>query len=142
MAEEIDAVYLLIRATLPAMRNAGWGRIVTVGGYDAEAWTVAPEVGPIDYALGKAGRHWLVRTLARHEARHGVTLNAVAPGPITRLANDDVLDAVLGRHALDGYRRPTQVDVAEAIVRLCLDGGITGSVLSLPGPHPGAVALD
>ena len=142
MAEEIDAVYLLIRATLPAMREAGWGRIVTVGGYDAEAWTVAPEVGPIDYALGKSARHWLMRTLARHEAQHGVTLNAVAPGPITRLANDDVLDAVLGRHALEGNRRPTQVDVADAIVRLCLDGSVTGSVVSLPGPHPGAVALD
>ena len=142
MAEEIDAVYLLIRATLPAMREAGWGRIVTVGGYDSEAWTVAPEVGPIDYALGKAARHWLMRTLARHEAQHGVTLNAVAPGPITRLANDDVLDAVLGRHALEGYRRPTQVDVAEAIVRLCLDGSVTGSVVSLPGPNPGAVTLD
>lgn len=142
MAEEIDAVYLLIRATLPAMRAGGWGRIVTVGGYDAEAWTVAPEVGPVDYALGKAARHWLMRTLARHEAQHGVTLNAVAPGPITRLANQDVLDAVLGRHSLDGYRRPTQVDVAEAIVRLCLDGRVTGSVVALPGPNPGAVALD
>ncbi|MCB9491065.1 MAG: SDR family NAD(P)-dependent oxidoreductase [Dehalococcoidia bacterium] len=140
MAEEIDGVFLLVRATLPAMREAGWGRIVTVGGYDAEQWTVPPEVGPIDYALGKAARHWLVRTLARHEARHGVTLNAVAPGPITRLAMEDVFDAVLGRHALEGYRRPTQVDVAEAIVRLCLDGTVTGSVVALPGPEPGAVA--
>jgi len=142
MAEEIDSLYLLIRATLPGMREAGWGRIVTVGGYDADQWTVAPEVGPIDYALGKAARHWLVRTLARHEAKHGVTLNAVAPGPITRLAAEDVLDAVLGRHVLEGYRRPTQIDVAEAIVRLCLDGAITGSVVSLPGPDPGAVTLD
>lgn len=142
MAEEIDAVFLLVRATLPAMREAGWGRIVTVGGHDAEQWTVPPEVGPIDYALGKAARHWLVRTLARHEARHGVTVNAVAPGPITRLAPADVLDAVLGRHALEGYRRPTQVDVAEAIVRLCLDGQVTGSIVELPGPNPGAVASE
>ncbi|MGE3961220.1 MAG: SDR family NAD(P)-dependent oxidoreductase [Dehalococcoidia bacterium] len=139
MAEEIDGVFLLVRATLPAMRADGWGRIVTVGGYDAEQWTVPPEVGPIDYALGKAARHWLVRTLARHEARHGVTVNAVAPGPITRLAMEDLLDAVLGRHALEGYRRPTQVDIAEAIVRLCLDGRVTGSVVALPGPEPGAV---
>lgn len=142
MAEEIDGVFLLIRATLPAMREAGWGRIVTVGGYDAEQWSVPPEVGPIDYALGKAARHWLARTLARHEAQHGVTLNAVAPGPITRIAAADLLDAVLGRHALEGYRRPTQIDVAEAIVRLCLDGQVTGSVLGLPGPNPGAVVLD
>ncbi len=142
MAEEIDGFFLLLRATLPGMRAAGWGRIVTVGGYDTEQWTVDPEVGPIDYALGKAARHWLVRTLARHEARHGVTLNAVAPGPVTRLAPEDVLDAVLGTHALEGYRRPTQIDVAEAIVRLCLDGQVTGSVVALPGLDPGAVALD
>ena len=142
MAEEIDGVFLLIRATLPAMREAGWGRIVTVGGYDAEQWAVPPEVGPIDYALGKAARHWLVRNLARHEAQHGVTLNAVAPGPITRIPAGEMVDAVLGRYALDGYRRPTQVDVAEAIVRLCLDGQVTGSVVGLPGPNPGAVVLD
>jgi NAD(P)-dependent dehydrogenase (short-subunit alcohol dehydrogenase family) len=142
LAEEIDSVFLLVRATLPAMREATWGRIVTVGGYDAEQWTVPPDVGPIDYALGKAARHWLVRTLARHEAQHGVTLNAVAPGPLTRVPAEAVLDAVLGRHALEGYRRPTQVDVAEAIVRLCLDGHVTGSVVGLPGPHPGAVVLE
>lgn len=142
MAEEIDGVFLLIRATLPSMREVGWGRIVTVGGFDAERWTVPPEVGPVDYALGKAARHWLVRALARHEARHGVTLNAVAPGPITRVAVPDVLDAVLGRHALEGYRRPTQVDVAEAIVRLCLDGHVNGTVLELPGPEPGAIAAE
>jgi len=142
IAEEVDGLYLLIRATLPRMRAAGWGRIVTVGGYDADQWTVAPDVGPIDYALGKAARHWLVRTLARHEAKYGVTLNAVAPGPVTRLAVGDVFDAVLGRHALEGYRRPTQIDVAEAIVRLCLDGRVTGSVVGLPGPNPGAVTLD
>lgn len=142
MAEEIDSVFLLVRATLPGMRRAGWGRIVTVGGYDAEQWIVPPEVGPIDYALGKAARHWLVRTLARHEARHGVTVNAVAPGPITRVSTDEVLDAVLGRYPLEGHRRPTQVDVAEAIVRLCLDGSVTGSVIALPGPEPGAVVSE
>ncbi|MQC19334.1 MAG: SDR family oxidoreductase, partial [Chloroflexi bacterium] len=142
MAEEIDALFYLVRATLPAMRLAGWGRIVTVGGYDADQWTAPPEEGPLDYALGKAARHWLVRTIARHEARHGVTMNAVAPGPVTRLSLEDVLGAVLGTHSLDGYRRPTQVDVAEAIVRLCLDGTVTGSVVGLPGPEPGAVSMD
>lgn len=140
MAEEVDALYLLVRATLPAMRAAGWGRVVTVGGYDADQWTVPPEVGPIDYALGKAARHWLVRTLARQEAAHGVTFNAVAPGPVTRIALDDLPAALAGTHDLAAYRRPTQVDVANAIVRLCLDGNVTGSIVALPGPEPGAVS--
>ncbi len=139
MAEEVDALYLLIRATLPAMRAAGWGRIVTVGGFDADRWLVPPEEGPIDYALGKAARHWLVRTLARHEARHGVTVNAVAPGPVTRIARESVLDAVLGRLPLEEYRRPTQVDVANAIAWLCASPAVNGTVVDLPGPEPGAV---
>ncbi|MCK9486408.1 MAG: SDR family oxidoreductase [Dehalococcoidia bacterium] len=139
MAEEVDALYLLVRATLPAMRDAGWGRIVTVGGFDAEAWTVLPEFGPVDYALGKAARHWLVRTLARHEAKHGVTVNAVAPGPITRIQPERVLDAVLGRVALEAYRRPTQVDVANTIAWLCASPAVNGAVVDLPGPEPGAV---
>jgi NAD(P)-dependent dehydrogenase (short-subunit alcohol dehydrogenase family) len=142
MAEEVDTLYLLVRATLPAMRSSGWGRVVTVGGFDADQWTAPPEVGPVDYALGKAARHWLVRTLARHEARHGVTFNAVAPGPVTRIPVERVLDAVLGRQPAEGLRRPTQVDVAEAIVRLCLDGSVTGSIVALPGPEPGAVAAN
>lgn len=140
MAEEVDGLYLLARATLPAMRTAGWGRIVTVGGFDADAWTAPPEVGPIDYALGKAARHWLVRTLARHEAKHGVTVNAVAPGPVTRIAPEAVLDAVLGRIPLDEYRRPTQVDVANTIAWLCASPAVNGAVIDLPGPEPGAVS--
>lgn len=140
MAEEVDTLYLLARAVLPSMRAAGWGRIVTVGGFDAEAWTAPPEVGPVDYALGKASRHWLVRALARHEARHGITVNAVAPGPVTRIAVDLVLDAVLGRAALAEYRRPTQVDVANAIAWLCASPAVNGAVIDLPGPEPGAVS--
>lgn len=142
MAEEVDGLYLLARATLPGMRAAGWGRIVTVGGFDADRWTVPPEVGPIDYALGKASRHWLVRTLARHEARHGVTVNAVAPGPVTRIAPEAVVDAVLGRARLDEYRRPTQVDVANAIAWLCASPAVNGAVLDMPGPEPGAVSVE
>jgi NAD(P)-dependent dehydrogenase (short-subunit alcohol dehydrogenase family) len=141
MAEEVDSVYLLARATLPAMRAAGWGRLVTVGGYDAERWTVPPEVGPIDYALGKAARHWLVRTLARHEAAHGITVNAVAPGPITRVPIEAIANAVLGQHDLAGYRRPTQVDVANTIAWLCASPSVTGTIVELPGSEPGAVTL-
>lgn len=141
MAEEIDAVYLLARATFPAMRQVGWGRLVTVGGFDSEHWTAPPEEGPIDYALGKAARHWLVRTLARQEASHGLTVNAVAPGPITRVPVGSIEDAVFGRHTLDGYRRPTQIDVANTIAWLCASPSVTGTIVQLPGPEPGAVSV-
>ncbi len=139
MAEEVDALYLLARACLPAMRSAGWGRIAAVGGFDSEDWRVSSEDGPLDYALGKAARHWLVRTLARREARHGITVNGVAPGPVTRVPPESVLDAVRGTHALDDYRRPTQVDVAETLAWLVAQPAVNGAIVTLPGPDPGAV---
>lgn len=142
IAEEVDAFYLAVREALPAMRERGWGRIVTVGGFDAEQWRVPPEQGPLDYALGKAARHWLTRTLARLEAGHGVTMNAVAPGPVTRVPLEALRDALTGAHPLDSYRRPTQVDVAEAIAWLCRADAVTGTIVQMPGPQPGAVTLD
>src|SRR4051812_26751548 len=38
IASEIDAMFLLVRAALPSMRERGWGRIVSTGGYGAEEW--------------------------------------------------------------------------------------------------------
>jgi 3-oxoacyl-[acyl-carrier protein] reductase len=136
---EIDSLYLTSRALLPGMRHRGWGRIVSVGGFDADDWRHSSADGPHDYALGKAGRHWLTNTLARAEARHGVTVNAVAPGPITRVAVEQIRGAVLGEHALDGYERPTQVDVAETIAWLCRASEVTGTVVRMPGRDPDTV---
>ena len=142
LSEEIDSFYLAVREALPAMRAQGWGRVVTVGGYDADHWDVSEEQGPIDYALGKAARHWLTRTLARREAEHGVTVNAVAPGPITRVPVEAIAAHVLHGESLEGYRRPTQVDVAEAIAWLCRSPAVNGAIVDLPGPHPGAVTVE
>lgn len=36
LAQEVEATFLLIRATLPGMRGRGWGRIVSIGGHGAD----------------------------------------------------------------------------------------------------------
>jgi 3-oxoacyl-[acyl-carrier protein] reductase len=65
------------RATLPAMLDAGWGRIVIIGS-DA-AWTGNATV---PYATAKAALVGFVRSLAREVAGAGVRVNLVAPGPV------------------------------------------------------------
>ena len=85
LAAEIEATYYLLRAALPGMRERGWGRFVSIGGHMADDWRFGPPDAPLDYPLGKAARHWLTRTLAPREAPHGITINAVAPGPTERL---------------------------------------------------------
>jgi 3-oxoacyl-[acyl-carrier protein] reductase len=133
MAEEVDAAYALLRAALPGMRARGWGRVVLVGGYRADDWRAGPSDAPLDYPLGKAARHWLARTLAPRELPHGITINAVAPGPIDyvtieqakRLAEGDV----------EASDDPTPQDVAELVAFLCSERAafVTGAVIPVVG---------
>ena len=135
MAEEIDASYLLMRAVLPGMRERGWGRIITIGGYRADDWLLGPPHVPLDYPLGKAARHWLTRTLAAHEIVHGITINAIAPGPIPYISLEEAVEAVRGGPAWARRSRPGPQDVAEAVAFLCSERArfLTGAVLTIPG---------
>jgi len=135
MAEEIDASYLLMRAALPGMRERGWGRIVSIGGYQADDWRAGPPGAPLDYPLGKAARHWLTRTLAPREMTHGITINAVAPGPIPYVSLEEAVEAVRRGPAWASRDRPGPQDVAEVVAFLCSERArfLTGAVLTIPG---------
>jgi NAD(P)-dependent dehydrogenase (short-subunit alcohol dehydrogenase family) len=89
LASEIEATYYLLRAALPGMRARGYGRFVSIGGHMADDWRFGPPDAPLDYPLGKAARHWLTRTLAPRESAHGITINAVAPGPQRPFSNEE-----------------------------------------------------
>jgi NAD(P)-dependent dehydrogenase (short-subunit alcohol dehydrogenase family) len=75
MAINLDAAFELVRLTVPAMRDAGFGRIVLVG---STAGSVgAPAMSA--YSASKAGLTGLARSVACDVAPFGVTCNAVAP---------------------------------------------------------------
>jgi len=133
LAQEVEATFLLMRAVLPGMRERGWGRFVSIGGYNADDWRYGPPDAPLDYPLGKAARHWLTRTLAPREIGHGITINAVAPGPTQRVSFDDALAAVQGVRGPRDHNTPQ--DIAEVVAFLCSDAAarVTGAVIPLPG---------
>jgi 3-oxoacyl-[acyl-carrier protein] reductase len=64
LAREVEATFHLLRAALPQMRERGWGRFISIGGYMADDWRFGPPDAPLDYPLGKAARHWMTRTMA------------------------------------------------------------------------------
>ncbi len=133
LAEEMDSAYALLRSALPGMRRRGWGRVVLIGGRGADDWRSGPPEAPLDYPLGKAARHWLVRTIAPRELLHGITINAVAPGPTEyvtleqarRLAEGDV----------EAGDEPTPQDVAEVVAFLCSERArfVSGAVIPVVG---------
>lgn len=126
----------LIEAALPAMRAAGWGRIVAVSTDIVEQ----PMAGPLAYATAKGALETAARVLAVREARHGVLTNIVRPG---FTLTDRALSApFLGPEAVasESAKTPTgrictPDDVAAAITYLAsaANGHVNGQTLSLAG---------
>lgn len=71
----LQSVFLTCRAFVPAMRSAGWGRVINLSSVAALG-----AFGEANYAAAKAGVQGLTRTLALELGRFSITVNAVAPG--------------------------------------------------------------
>ena len=69
-------VMYAVRAALPGMIEAGWGRIVTVISDTARVG----ETNMAAYSAAKAGAAGFCRSMAREVGRHGITVNCVALG--------------------------------------------------------------
>lgn len=129
----IDAMapYLMIRAFLGGMLEAGWGRIVNV----TSAASLHPP-GALNSAYGtaKVALNQLTRHLAAEIAGTGVTANVIHPGDLKTDMWADIRDKVgrLGPEA-DGYRQWLQwveetggdppAKAADLVVRLTSDAG-------------------
>lgn len=77
LASTVSASFYVSQAMLPLLRDGG-GRIINISDSRAERIAASPRTLP--YQVGKTGVLILTRTLARTEAPHGVTVNALLPG--------------------------------------------------------------
>jgi 3-oxoacyl-[acyl-carrier protein] reductase len=124
-----------VQAVLPAMKAARSGRIVNISSRSANG----KELRTV-YSATKAGLHGMTRTWALELAAHGITSNAVAPGPVAtelyRRANPE--DSPLTRatiQAIPMRRIGEPEDVAHAAAFLLDERSsfITGQVLFVCG---------
>jgi NAD(P)-dependent dehydrogenase (short-subunit alcohol dehydrogenase family) len=87
MAVNLDAPFVLTKASSLDMRDRAWGRIVYVSSTAGEVG--APALGP--YCASKHGVIGLARSVAHDVGRFGGTCNAVLPGWVrTPIADADV----------------------------------------------------
>jgi 3-oxoacyl-[acyl-carrier protein] reductase len=132
MAVNSTAPFLLARRAVPAMRAAGFGRIVHVSSNAAKMGGVTS--APV-YGASKAATDTMLRGIAVAEARHGITANAVAAALIdTEMLAHAGLDERIGERIPAG-RLGTPRDIAAAVLFLASDeaGFVTGEVMDVNG---------
>ena len=78
MALNLDAMFLMCKAFAPGMRARGWGRSINMA---SNSTFLAPTSMP-QYVASKSGAIGLARALGAELGPDGVTVNAIAPGPI------------------------------------------------------------
>jgi len=134
LAVNLKGPFLVTQAALPALRQAGWGRVVNIASLAGQVGGIA--VGA-HYVASKAGLVGLTKAVALLGAADGITANAIAPGIIdtemTRIAGPEQVQRYLERIPL-GYMGEPE-DIAEAVAFLCSDAAryITGAVIDVNG---------
>jgi len=128
-----------VHACLPAMIEAGWGRIVNIG---SDAGRVGSSLEAV-YSGCKGGVIAFSKTIAREMARKGITSNTVCPGPTATPLLDDIVaasssgDKVIGAMAgavpMKRLGQPHEVASAVAYFASEAAGFITGQTLSVSG---------
>ncbi|MGH2937919.1 MAG: SDR family NAD(P)-dependent oxidoreductase [Solirubrobacterales bacterium] len=78
MAVNLEGMFACAHAALPAMQAAAYGRVLNIG---SEAGRIG-SYGNAVYAATKGGVVAFTKSLARENARYGITVNALAVGPI------------------------------------------------------------
>jgi 3-oxoacyl-[acyl-carrier protein] reductase len=129
----VKSPLLLVKAVLAQMKRRKYGRIINIGSEVLEKGV--PEFS--NYVSAKGAQLGLTRSWAMELAKHGITVNHVAPGwiPTERHVNDpqDQKDAYAA--AVPMGHMGVAEDVAEAVAFLASDGAkfITGQKLSVNG---------
>jgi NAD(P)-dependent dehydrogenase (short-subunit alcohol dehydrogenase family) len=128
----VKAAYLVAQLAAPAMREAGWGRVVLISAGSAYLRNHAV------YGLAKQALSFLAEELAL-ELGPAITVNAIAPGQIEESAADiaehdpSFVERAVA-HTPAG-RLVTRAEVAELVMLLCGPqfAMVTGATLPVDG---------
>ncbi len=141
----LTAPFRLIRNALPAMRAAGWGRIINI----ASVHGLVASTNKSAYIAAKHGLVGLTKTVALETASEPVTCNAICPGYVrSALLESQIVDYAAAHdleleQAAKSFLREKQPsenfvspsDIGALALFLCSDAAaqITGTAFPIDG---------
>jgi 3-oxoacyl-[acyl-carrier protein] reductase len=132
VSSNLDTVFHMCRLTIPHMRKRHFGRIVSLGAVGAERTLAHPRVAA--YSAAKAAVVAFSKALALEEARHGITVNVVAPGVMEdHKSPGEPNDHVAERVPAGRAGHPDELARAVLFLASPASGFVTGQTLAVAG---------
>jgi 3-oxoacyl-[acyl-carrier protein] reductase len=140
-AEQFDAVihvnlrgvFVCTSAVAPHMIARGYGRILNA----SSVVGLYGNFGQTNYVAAKSGVIGMTKVWARELGRHGITVNAIAPGFIatdmTKQMPAHVLEAMVAKTPVGRIGQPDDIARAYLFLAAPESGFISGHVLSVDG---------
>ena len=131
----LNSVFNVTRPVIEGMRERKWGRVIQISSING----LKGQYGQANYAAAKAGMHGFTISLARENARNGVTVNTISPGYIATDMVMAVPEEVRAKIVADipTGRLGTPEEIAYGVGFLADEQAswITGSNLDINGGH-------
>ncbi len=131
----LDSIFHTVRAVLPHMKRAGFGRIITFS--SDTVWLGTPYL--THYVTAKMGVIGFTRSLAAEVGKYGITVNTITVGlTATQSAGGTSMMSPLLEHIIPAqavHRADEPEDIANVVAFLALpaSGIITGQTINVDG---------